>query len=116
LQLLAGTGNVSEASLPVKPERQNSAGHPHGGLGSFECCSLGGSIFLHQLGRGRGPLELVGIRLVSPSLNLGKLLLALEILVRRFKRVQRRSPRKSSGSIAGESVAGKKGGVLENVV
>jgi hypothetical protein len=53
---------------------------------------------------------------VSPSLDLGKLLLALEILIRGLERVQRRSPRKSSGSIAGGLVAGKKGGVIEDVV
>ena len=53
---------------------------------------------------------------MPPSLDLGKLLLALEILVRGLERVQRRSPGKSSGSIPGGSVAGKKGGAVEDVV
>jgi hypothetical protein len=46
---------------------------------------------------------------MPPSFDLGKFLQALEILVSRFERVQRRSPGKSSGSIAAGLLACNKG-------
>ena len=77
---------MRKAGLAVQAERQDAPGHAHGRFGGFECRGVGRGIFFNQFRRRCRPIELVGIRLVPASFNVGKLLLALEILVLRLKR------------------------------
>ena len=72
---------MREARLSVKAQRQNASGHAHRRLGGFERGCVGRAIFLDQLRRALPSIKLVRIGLVPARLDLGKLLLALKILV-----------------------------------
>jgi hypothetical protein len=86
LQTLAGSGNMRKTSFAVQAKREDASGHAHGRFGSFERRGINRRIFFDELRRGFCPIEPVGVCVMAASLDLGKFLLALEILVVRLKR------------------------------
>jgi hypothetical protein len=77
---------VREACFAVQAKRHEAPGHPHRGFGGLERRRVCRSIFLNEFRRGRGPIEPVWVRVMASSFDLGKLLLALEILIVRLKK------------------------------
>ena len=77
---------MGEAGFAVQAQRQDSSRHSDGGLGRLQGRGVGRSILFDELGGRSGPIKLVRIRFMAASFDVGKLLLALEILVLWLKR------------------------------
>ncbi len=86
LQALARSRDVREAGFAVQAKRQDASGDPHRRFCGFERRCVSRSIFFNEFRRGRCPIEPVRVCVMASSFDLGKLLLALEILVVRLKR------------------------------
>jgi hypothetical protein len=65
----------------MQPHCEDASGHANRRLCGFQRCGIGRSIFFNKFRRGRGPIELVRIRVMAARFNLGEFLLALEILI-----------------------------------
>ena len=86
LKALACAGDVGETGFAVQAHGEDASSHPDRRLCGFQRCGVGRGIFFNKFRRGRGPIELVGIRVMAASFDIGKLLLALKILVLRLER------------------------------
>jgi len=86
LQPLARSGDVCEAGFDVQAKRQDAPGNSHQGFGGLERRRIRRSILFNEVRGGRRPIEPMRVRVMASSFDLGKLLLALEILVLRLKR------------------------------
>jgi hypothetical protein len=86
LKTLSRSGDMRETCLAMQPHREDASSHSNRWFFGFERCGVGRRIFVNKFRRSRGPIELVGIRLMAASFDLGKLLLALKILILRLER------------------------------
>ena len=86
LQSLARSGDVRETRFAVQAKRYDAPGHPHRGFGGLERCSIRRPILFNEFRRGCRPVEPMRVRVMAASFDLGKLLLALEILIVRLKK------------------------------
>src|ERR1700687_4631049 len=86
LQTLARSGDVREAGFAVQAKPQDAPGDSHGGFGGFERRCVSRRILFNELRRGRCPVEAMRVCVMAASFDLGKLLLALKILVLWLKR------------------------------
>ena len=86
LQTLARSEDVREAGFAVQAKPQDAPGHSHRGFGGFERRCVSRRILFNELRRGRCPVEAMRVCVMAASFDLGKLFLALKILVLRLKR------------------------------
>src|ERR1700676_1090532 len=86
LQTLARSGNVREACFAVQAKRHDAPGNSHRGLSRFERSCVSRRILFNELRRGRCPVEAMRVCVMAASFDLGKLFMALKILVLRLKR------------------------------
>ena len=77
---------MGEAGFAVQAKRHDAPGYTNRGFSGLERCRVSRSIFFNEFRRGRRPIEPMRVRVIASSYDLGKLLLALEILILRLKR------------------------------
>src|SRR5207253_11431749 len=76
---------MRETCFAVQPERQDAPGHAGRHFCRFQFRGAALAILFKNLGCGRGPVKLVGKRLMPQGLDLLELFLSLKILIKRFK-------------------------------
>src|ERR1700682_1174423 len=86
LQSLARYGDVSEARFAMQAKRHDTPGNSRRGFRGFERRCVGRRVLFNKFRRCSCPLKAMRIWVMAASFDLGKLFLALKILVLRLKR------------------------------
>src|SRR2546427_8623878 len=76
---------MRETCFAVQPQRQDAPGHAGRHFCRFQFRGAALAVLFKNLGRGRGPVKLVGKRLMPQGLDLLELFLSLRILIERLK-------------------------------
>src|ERR1700682_339954 len=86
LQTLTRSGDVSEACFAMQAKRHDAPGNSRRGFRGFERRCVSRRVLFNEFRRCSCPLKAMRIWVMAASFDLGKLFLALKILVLRLKR------------------------------